>query len=231
MRGPSACLGRTIDPMADILTLNEYKALSGITNTKKDAMYTEMLPAVSQAITSYTGRDFNQSPVTEVRSYQYDGSEYLDIDDASAITGVSITVPYGTDYVLTSDEWLAQPPLRDDNPVYNYIILSGWVFGASPEMGFRQNVDVLAREGRWRSRPSIVNVTGTWGWTVVPEDVKMAAKWTLDDWVARRPETAAPAEAIESYSRQWGSFRGEALSLGIPYRARDLLAAYTKVVV
>jgi hypothetical protein len=217
--------------MADILTLNEYKTLSGITNTKKDAMYTAMLPAVSQAVTSYAGRDFNQSPVTEVRSYQYDGSEYLDIDDATTISGVSITIPGGTDYVMGVDEYLPQPARRDDSPVYHYLILFSWVFGVSPEMGFTRNLDVYAREGRWLSKPAVVNVTGTWGWATIPDDVKMAAKWTLDDWVARRPETAAPAEAIESYSRQWGSFRGEALSLGIPYRARDLLAAYTKVYV
>lgn len=220
--------------MASILTLTEYKTLSNIasTNTKKDAEYKAMLPAVTQAILSYSGRDFSTDPVTEERSYEYDMSGYMDIDDATDITAVKITVPWGADITLDSAwDWYPQPARRDDNSVYWYLAIPGWSAGpASPEMGFKQNFDVLAREGRWGSRPTTVKVTGTWGWPSVPDDVKIAAKWTLDDWVARRPETAAPAEAIESYSRNFGTVRiGESLSLAIPYRARDLLAAYTKV--
>jgi hypothetical protein len=216
--------------MPDILTLEEYKALSGITTTKNDAKYTANLPAVSLAVSMFTGRDFSANNVTEEREYQYDSSGYLDIDDAQTITAVKATVPWGTDYEFTTDEWYAQPARRDDSPVFWYLVLPGMPYGASPEMGFRQNVDLLAREGRWRSKPTTIKVTGTWGWPFIPSDVKMAAKWTLDDWIARRPETAGAAEAIESFSRNFAGGRlGEAVAWAIPMRARDLLAAYTKV--
>lgn len=216
--------------MPDILTLEEYKTLSGITTTKNDAKYSANLPAVSQAITMFTGRDFSTSPVTEARQFQYDESGYLDIDDASDITQVKALVPWGTDYTFTDDEWYPQPPRRDDATMYWYVVLTGWVFGASPEMGFMRNADVLAAEGRWRSKPIMIEITATWGWPTVPPDVKMAAKWTLDDWIARRPETAGAAEAIESFSRNYAGGRlGEAVAWAIPMRARDLLVAYTKV--
>lgn len=220
--------------MADILTLEEYKALSNITRNTKDGQYAADLPAVTRAILLYTERDFTTTPpVTEARQFQYDDSGYLDIDDAVSITSVKALIPWGTDYTFTADEWYAQPPRRDDNSVYWYLALPGWVGGASPEMGFTRNADVMYAEGRWRSKPTMVEVTASWGWPAVPEDVKMAAKWTLDDWIARRPETAAPAEAIESYSR--GALgvanMSEAVSWAIPMRARDLLSPYTKVMI
>jgi hypothetical protein len=220
--------------MADILTLSEYKAYAGIapTNVRNDDKYNSLLPAVGMAILNHTGRDFTTSLVTEDRTFEYDNSGVLDIDDATTINTVTINNPWGAaPLVLGNDEWFAQPPRRDDSPVYWYLSLPGFVISPSPEMGFTWNADVAFNEGRWRSKPSTITVNAVWGWAVVPQDVKMAAKWTLDDWVARRPETAAPAEAIESYSRTWGGTgrMGEALSLAIPYRARDLLAGYTKV--
>lgn len=217
--------------MADILTLSEYKSMAGSTNTRNDGKISAALPALTRAICLYTERDFDQMPpVTASRQFQYDESGYLDIDDATTINSVTAIIPWGTNYVFQSDEWYAQPARRDDNAVYWYLVLNGFVFGASPEMGFMRNVDVLAREGRWRSNPVMIEVNASWGWPSVPEDVKIAAKWTLDDWIARRPETAAPAEAIESYSRNFGNtMSGEALAWAIPMRARDLLAPYTKV--
>jgi hypothetical protein len=218
--------------MAEILTLAEYKAFIGSTNDRNDAKYTAALPAVNRAISLYSGRDFDAPTVTEERTFQYDG-EFLDIDDAQEIQAVKAVVPYAADYVFTTDQWYAQPPRRDDSPVYYYLILPGFPGGGSPEMGFRQNLDVLAREGRWGALPQMVKVTATWGWPFIPADVKMAAKWTLDDWLARRPETAAPAESIESYSRGavGAGNISEAVAWAIPMRARDLLAAYTKVMV
>ena len=217
--------------MPDILTLEEYKAFSGITNTKNDAKYTANLPAVSLAVSMFTGRDFSAPQVTEERSFEYDTSGYLDIDDAQSITAIKATIPWSTsDYTFSEDEWYAQPARRDDSPVYWYIALPGFPAGGSPEMGFKQNADVMYREGRWRGKPTLIKVTATWGWPFVPADVKMAAKWTMDDWIARRPETAGAAEAIESFSRNFAGGRmGEAVAWAIPMRARDLLAAYTKV--
>lgn len=217
--------------MADILTLEEYKDLAGITRDTNDGKYAAALPGVTAAILGYTGRDFTTAPVTESRQFQFDDSGFLDIDDAVSITTVKAIIPWGTDYTFTEDEWYAQPPRRDDSSVYWYLAIPGWVGGSSPEMGFTYNADVMYREGRWRSKPIMLEVTATWGWARIPDDVKMAAKWTLDDWIARRPETAAPAESIESYSRGalGAANLSEAVAWGVPMRARDLLSPYTKV--
>lgn len=217
--------------MADILTLDEYKALSNITNTTRDVQYAALLPGVNKAILGYTGRDFGAPQVTEERTYAYDFSGMLDIDDASAITQVSGVVPNASDYVLPPESWVASPQRRDDAEVYWYISFPALALGFSPAMGFMRNLDLLYSEGRLDPQYAQMKVTATWGWPVVPDDVKVAAKWTLDDWVARRPETAAPAESIESYSR--GSLGvsnlSEAVAWGIPMRARDLLSPYTKI--
>lgn len=220
--------------MADILTLEEYKALIGSTNNRNDGKYAAMLPAVSRAVLLYTGRDFTTTPpIIETRSFEYDGSGYVDIDDAVSVTGIEASIPWASNYVFTADEWYPLPARRDDSPVYWYLAVPGFPGGASPEMGFTRNADVLAAEGRWRSRPTTLQVTASWGWPEVPSDVKIAAKWALDDWIARRPETAAPAESIESYSRGalGGGNMSEAVAWAIPMRARDLLAGYTKVMV
>lgn len=216
--------------MPDILTLEQYKAYAGITNTRNDAKITASLPAITRAIQLYTERDFAAPNVTESRQFQYDSSGYLDIDDAQEISAVTAIIPWAANYTFTAEEWYPQPARRDDSPVYWYVVLPDFPGGASPEMGFTHNADVAYAEGRWRSKPTMVQVTATWGWPFIPPDVQMAAKWTLDDWLARRAETAAPAEAIESYSRNFGNaISGEAVSWAIPMRARDLLSPYTKV--
>jgi hypothetical protein len=216
--------------MAEILTLEQYKLLAGITNTRNDPKIEASLPALTTAIQAFTSRDFGRPVVTEAREFQYDNSGYLDIDDATAVSSVTAIIPWGTNYLFPSEEWYAQPPRRDDALVYTYLVLPGFPGGASPAMGFKNNADVAWAEGRWHSKPVMVSVAATWGWASIPPDVQMAAKWTLDDWLARRPETAAPAEAIESYSRNFGSaLSGEAVSWALPIRARDLLSPYTRI--
>jgi hypothetical protein len=88
---------------------------------------------------------------------------------------------------------------------------------------------VYYEENRWRAFPSTVKVTGSWGWTTVPSDVKLATKWTIEDWISRPSGEGVTAEAIESYSRSFAGRTGEMLALAIPNRARDLLAHYAKV--
>jgi hypothetical protein len=218
--------------MADLITLAELRALRGDkpTNTLNDDKLSALIPAASAIVLAYTERDFGTTPpAVAERSFEYDNSGYLDIDDAVSITSVVITVPWGADYTMTTDEWLALPARRDDSPVYWYLSIPGWVFGASPEMGFARNADVAYAEGRWRTKPSTVKVTASWGWPAVPPDVKLATKWIIDDWAARPSGEGLTSESIESYARSWGGRSGEALALAIPNRARDILAAYQKV--
>lgn len=218
---------------ADLLTLAELRTFLGIdpTDTRDDAMYEAMIPAVSQVIRNYTGRDFGAETVTEERTFDYDGSGFLDIDDADEITQVAFVVPNSTDYVLDADAWRPMPVRRDDAPVYTYISIYTsypWALG-SPQMGFTRNLDVIAAEGRLGGWTSLAKVTGTWGWPDVPVDVKMAAYWTIKDWKNSASAEGLTAEAIEGFSRSWGGRAGgSGPSLAIPNKARDILANYQK---
>jgi hypothetical protein len=97
-------------------------------------------------------------------------------------------------------------------------------------MGFKRNLDVFAREGGLGRVPSTAIVTGTWGWPTIPEDVKLAAFWTMQDWVTKPSGDNLTSEAIAGYARSWRQ-TGGAPSIAIPNKARDLLARYQKTLV
>lgn len=223
--------------MADLLTLNEYKTYAGIpvSDTQYDSQLTAMLGAASQAIRTYTDRSFDTSLVTEERQFEYDGSGYLDIDDATAVSAVAFTYPtYSPDIVLDALQWRAMP---FGGSVYYYVVMPQAVYGMSPEMGFMRNLDVAAREGRLLGPLPLVKVTATWGWPAVPEDVKQATLWTMEDWGAGPAGSTTPgvvSEAIEGYARTFGNRQGQSsinMLMGVPNRAKDILAAYQKVYV
>jgi hypothetical protein len=219
--------------MADLITRDEVKAILGLdlTDTRKDPQYDEIIPLASQAIKTFTGRDFGEPTVTEPRNFEYDGSGFLDIDDATDITALEFIVPHSTNLVLDSDQWYAAPPRRDDSPVYDYIVLVTPT-GQSPYMGFERNTDVLYEEGRLPSVTRTAVVTGTWGWPDVPGDVKLATAWTINSWTtAPDGDDNLSAEAIEGFSRSWGNRTATTTALAIPNRARDILAAYQKTLV
>jgi hypothetical protein len=220
--------------MANLITLTELKTALAIdlTDTRKDSQYNQMIPWASAAVVNFAERDFGTPSVTEERTYAYDGSGYLDIDDASVVTAVKQVVPFGTDIILDVNSWTALPYLRDDSPVFYYIMLGHTYYLGSPEMGFTRNLDVYYRDRQGMSgNPSTMKVTGTWGWPVVPDDVKLATIWTITDWTAKGAAgEGLTSEAIEGYSRSWGNKQGGATTLlAIPNRARDLLARYAKI--
>jgi len=208
--------------MADLLTLSEYKEKSstpaGDFDPSEDASLVSAIEATTVAIRNYVGRDFVADVVTEARDYRYDQSGYLDIDDATAITILAF-VDIGGVYPLIAEEWSAEP---FGGAVFTYVQLPTSV-GGSPEMGFRRNWDVIAREGRWPRYGDRVRVTGTWGWTSVPEDIKQAAYWTVQSF--RQDAQTSQSESIAGYSRSSGGNTPEA----IPKTAQQLLEQYRRI--
>lgn len=215
--------------MADLATLDEVKGLLGIatTDTRSDAQFTNMIPVASDAIRAYTQRDFGTSAVSETRTFEYDGSGYVEIDDATAITLVEFVVPNTANISIPSDQWTAKPY---GGPIFNYLQIFADYTGVNPWMGFARNLDVLYDEGRLRTATAVVAVTGTWGWPTVPGDVKLALAWTLQDWKSKGSSDNLTSEAIEGYSRSWaGRAATNAIpALAIPNKARDLLANYLR---
>lgn len=223
--------GATGSTGPDLITLADFRLAQGtdVTDTRDDAKWTQWISFASDAIRAYTGRDFGAAVVTEERTFEYDGSGFVDIDDASVITAVTLVPGFGAaDIVLTTDDWYGGPIRRDDAPLFTYVKLtnSGYV---SPEMGFNRNLDVYFRDHRFDPSPRLVKVNGTWGWASTPGDVQMAAIWTLQDWESRDGGDGLTAESIEGYSRSWAARGAQSAAMAIPDRARDLLSNYGKV--
>lgn len=225
----------TIPTGGDLLTLAEYRSAVGIdiTDTRNDARFNSLVPLVSDAIRAFTERDFGAPTITEDRVFEYDGSGYLDIDDASDVQSVAYTYPNTSvsDTILSSGAWTPRPQRRDDSPIFYYIAIGGgWAFGGiSPEMGFERNLDVWVREHGFAGGGGQVKVGATWGWPTVPGAVKMAAIWTMQAWLSRPQGQGLTAEAIEGWSRSWGnSASGSTPRLAIPDEARDLLVQFSK---
>lgn len=204
--------------MADLLTLADYKTIAGITGSTQDTQITAVIPAASQAIRSYTDRDFASTEVTEDRDYLYDWSGFLSIDDASAVNSVSLA---GS--TLGTNAWLAQPA---GGPIYTWIELPQR--GLSPEMGFTYNLDVFLRE---RGTQAVtVTVNADWGWPDVPADVKLAAVWTVSEFLRESsPSGAVASESVAEVARSYALAQAQGRPESIPVRAREVLDQYRKL--
>lgn len=216
----------------DLVTLDDLKIALGVdpTNTRKDAQYSAAITAASQAILTYTERDFGSPVVTETREFEYDGSGYLDIDDATDVTAVAFKVPNADDLVVDPTTWRAMPSHRSDAPVYYYLLLpmAGNLY-PSVAMGFERNVDRYVEDYGYAQLPQIVKVTATFGWPDVPADVQLATAWTVRDWTSNpKASEGLTSEAIAGFARSWSRLAGGGV-MAIPNAAKDLLADYQKI--
>jgi hypothetical protein len=216
--------------MADLITVAEYKAFQGIdpTDTRDDARLAALLPAISRLIRTFTGRQFDVTTgIATARTFLYDNTGMLEIDDCTVVSGVSTDAGVaGQTYALDSSQWTAMP--QDDSDVFYYLVVGGGpFFGMSPEMGFNRNLDQYPLI----QHNAYMTVTATWGWTAIPEDVKLAAAWTAREALSRRGDSSASlsSEAIAGYSRSWGGQAPTSTALAVPGDARDLLAAYERL--
>lgn len=203
-----------------IISLDDLKTALGIplSNTTRDDQLNAAVNAASTAVLNYTDRDFGLGTATEQRTYEYDGSGVLDIDDCTAVTAVTLSYN-GADTVLPPDQWNQQPY---GSGIITHILLPMGRYGGSPDMGFTRNLDVYAREGYTSLTPTLAKVDATFGWPQVPNDVKQAAIWIA----AAMAEDVRPfiSETIEGYSRTVGPAPRQA----IPSRALDLLVPYQR---
>ena len=212
-----------------LITLAEYKSLTGVAsgNTRDDDHITALLEAASRAIQSYVDRKFDVALFAGDRTYLYDGSGFLDIDDCTSVTSISVAsqIPGGTATILDPSDYTAMPfrETTDDDPHYYVVFHSDATAPYSPQMGFKNNLDTIDPT----VRPVVITITATWGWGSIPQDVKLAAAFTIEDMINKPENDDMRAEAISGYSRAWGA-TPTTDSLALPSRARDLLAAYQR---
>lgn len=216
----------SVQPSGSLITLGELKTAlniaAGDVDPLRDARLAQAMGDASAAVSAYADRDWVLSTTTEQRSFEYDGSGFLDIDDAADITAVTYSLG-GYDQVLPADQWRAEPY---GNTVYTYLVLPTWGPGFSPEMGFTRNLDVLYRERGFTGIGPTVKVDATWGWTTVPDDVKRAVIWTVVTMADPASEQYV-SESIAGYSHTRDTSRGTVAD-ALPDRAKSLLAPYVR---
>lgn len=193
-------------------------------DTNRDAKYTQAIAGASAAVSNYADRGFGLPQITEQRSFEWDNSGFVDIDDCTNVLDLIYSIG-GYDTGVAANQWRAEPY---GLTTFTYIVMppiSGMYF--SPAMGFKENLDVIYKDRGFVGLGPIVKVTATWGWPIVPGDVKQATIWTAAE-MGQEP-TAYISESIANYSRTSASrtLAQEAL----PERARDLLAPYVRVII
>lgn len=216
-----------IDRTVGLISLERLKRSLDIpaSSTAKDQRLLEIIQSVSRMILNYTDRDFGSPSVTETRTYPYDGYGIVDIDDATAVTVVTITYPAAVPYVLNNLDWYAEPLIKPQG-VYEWLVVPpGAPYGGpSPEMGFKQNMDTYVP---LLTQPTTVAVTGTFGWPEVPPDVVEAAELIARD-LHDRPSGDLQSHSIESFSESFADPRGFQPT-AIPAKAKDILDMYRRI--
>lgn len=204
---------------SEIITLNQLKDALTVpySDTTKDIKLSQAISSASSAIRTYLDRDFGTAVVTEERSFTYDGSGVLEIDDcvAGSITDVKVA-----GRSLTDSEYLAQPTRRT---AVNYWIELAPAYGISPAMGFTWNLDTYYLYANPITDTLTVDITADWGWPVIPDDIQQAAVYTA----AAMAETPKPyvTQTYQSYSVQLPN----PLCDAIPERAKALLNPYQRL--
>ena len=204
-------------PAGDLIDQAYYQTATG---TSADARVPNAITAASSLIRQYLQRSLGLATQSETRTYDYDGSGVVEIDDVTSVTQVKIGA-----HVLATTEYVLRPRSAPEDGMPYYWLEVAPARGISPEMGFTYNLDQYPRTFS-SVVPLTVDVTGSFGWPTVPEAAKEATVWTVEEWLAS-PEGAGPlsGESVADFSRSWAVAASAAPSVlsALPLRAREAL--------
>ena len=139
-------------------TLADVKASLRITDTIDDALIENRINAASRMVDQYCNRYFYSGSAGEVRYYKANDGFTCWIDDAQAVTllETSSTDPLIYDTTWQTGDFQLQPNNSRANGSYTYIV-------ATDNYLFPVWADI-----------ALVKVTGTFGWSSVPDPIKFA---------------------------------------------------------
>ena len=211
-----------------LVSRDKFKRALRITGNADDTLIDEALDDASSAVRDYAGRAFGSVSAPGDRTFYYDGSGVLDIDDASAVTVVRWANAATS---LSTDVWEARSELPAD--IYTYLELPpGWAGAVNPAMGFEYNLDNYARPGTLEVP---VVVTAAYGWNTVPGAVQRATMFTAAAMMAFPPVAGQTggatlaSESIADLARSYVIEQGlTQASEGLPARASTLLDPYRR---
>lgn len=206
--------------MSAILTSEEYKALRGIKDSKRDTQIAAALPSAEDAVVNYAQRAFNKTPEAATRNFVYEGQSILEIDDCQTVTAIKFD---GVE--LSPESYILGP--QGIGSVFYYVELLDYPWAA-----YDPYIDpflVNVHPGRRRRRKRIVEVTATFGWAEIPASVKQAVAFLMDEFTPEPEETGRlAAESIVDYSKVFDRQSGNDPAQ-LPPRVMELLDPFRRV--
>jgi hypothetical protein len=198
-----------------LITSAEYAAYAGVAVTAdalRSTSWEEAIEVASRWVEKHTGRQFHEtdtgaSPTASARYFDNVGDK-VGITDCQSVTEIATDTADDGTYatVLTATQ-------------YQLLPVGGWddLLGQVPYTAIKQ-----LQSGVWpctaRERP--VKVTGLWGWTSVPDDVKRATAILAQD-LLRDPESKFGGLTVAT--------DGIVLGSRVPARTIALLEPYVRV--
>lgn len=142
-------------------SLADVKSALRITDTVDDSLLEQSINSASRMIDQYCNRYFYSGSAGEVRYFQANDAYTCWIDDCQTITAVktAVTDPTVFDTVWATTDYQVLPANRYSNGAY-YPITGLQV---TDNYWFPTWADI-----------ALVEVTGTFGWSAVPEPIKFA---------------------------------------------------------
>lgn len=147
-------------------TTAELKARVNETTSTYDTALGEALSAVSRAIESFCGRQFNKTTTAAARDYYPDYYNRTDIDDFHTITDLVIATDLSNDGTYETTWLTTDYQLEPLNGIVDGV--SGWPYRRIRAVGVQRFPCVLS------TARAPLRVTAQWGWTAVPAPVKEA---------------------------------------------------------
>jgi hypothetical protein len=148
--------------------------ISGGTSTESAAGLLLAVQAASRWVEGWCRRQFNKASTSSARLYRVTNPGRIWVDDIATST---VTVGDGTGYTNT---WDAADFLLEPIGALNY--------GATGEP--YTSLSVIGARRFLLDYPGLVQVTATWGWPAVPEDVKQATLIQAARLFKRRESTS-----------------------------------------
>lgn len=143
-------------------------------DVEQDLVLSTLIDRASEAIITYTAREFGPIATANQRLFYYCGEGVLDLTpyDLQAVTVPTIKVDsvagVGGTTLGTTEYRLYPRPAKDG--VYNWLRLN-------PLSGYGPSRRFTERE---------VAITGDWGWPSIPDDVKHWTTVVVADWFRER---------------------------------------------
>lgn len=164
-------------------TLPEYKAYARVesVNAGDDAVIEDIIESVSRRIDTECKRVFYQ--VTEARYFTSRSYSILYVDDIATSTGLTIQSQ------LNSDGTYQYTWASTDYNLLPYSPKSGFPYTHIESSSFGTNSFDMEKKGN--------KITATWGWSAIPDDLKMVClSESKAEYERRNMENAGQATVI-----------------------------------